>query len=199
MSEWWKSLSGKFNLLTPPTEATETLSLRDRLEREKDRQRIEARQRASGEADTLAPGESIEQAQIQDIRALCSLLGWKLGVKTEPSELTGNPSKVDGYWFGVKRYWDFATAEGQEDQISWKLHFFKPCNHCRTLVPTIELGDFAEVRHATERMMDGEEIQVARATSRLAGYLNDMEAGRPDLYCPRICPSCRKLIKGGTL
>ena len=199
MSQWWKSIQDKLGRATPGI--LQPLSLRERLEQEQARQRRQEKLSANRGPDaTLSPGESMTEAEAQNKRVLLSLLGWKLEVKKDISELSGNPSKVDGYWFGVKRYWRFARNENEQDELSWKLHFYKPCTHCRALFPTIELGDYMEIKIAAEKMMlEGQEVLITKSTARLASYLNDLEAGRPDPHCPRMCPACRKLIKGGTI
>jgi hypothetical protein len=203
VGEWWRSITERLNKLHPEAEGgpAPPVSLRDRLEHEKERLREEAeRQEKAEPGQTLAPGESREEAELQDRRVLIALLGWKLDVRFEPGQFpTTNPAKVEGYWFGVRRYWRYARAEGEEDRIGWKLFFHRVCPNCKALVPTLELGDYAEVDAAAAKMMVGGEAQVGKSTHRLASYLNDLEAGRPDPHCPRLCPGCRKLMKGGTL
>ena len=199
MSEFWKSLQDKLG--KPAVEAAKPLSFREKLELEQSRQREqEKRALAVNRAGMpLKPGESIAEASDEDKRMLSSMLGWKLDIKVDFRTLTTNPAKVDGYWFGVKRYWKFGRSEGEEDELSYKLHFYRKCDHCRALVPTIELGDYLEVKEAGRKMIeDGVEVPVAKSTARLAAYLNDLDKGKADPYCPRMCPSCKKLIKGGT-
>lgn len=200
MAEWWRSITDKIGKLSDSEAVAPPATLRERLEREKEKLKMESEQSRHGAVEARAPGETREDAEVQDRRVLIALLGWKLDARFEPGKHpTSNPSKVDGYWFGVRRYWQPARKAGEYDQIGWKLFFHRVCPHCKALVPTIELGDYAEVGEATARSMVGEDVEVPKSTARLAAYLNDLEAGRPDMYCPRQCPACRKLIKGGTL
>ncbi len=197
----WKSLQDK---LGKPTEVIPTPpTFRERLEQEQERQlEQEKRARAVHGAGRLPlkPGESPEEASVEDKRVLASMLGWKLDIKQDYRTFETNPAKVDGYWFGVKRYWKFGRSENEEDELSYKLHFFRKCENCRTLFPTIELGDYLEVKEANRKIIEeGVEVFVAKSTARLAAYLNDLEKGKSDPFCPRMCPACRKLIKGGTL
>jgi hypothetical protein len=199
MAEFWKSIQDKLGKATPAI--PEPLTFRERLEREQERQREQIKRQASvGTNSPLAPGESVADANLQDKRVLISMLGWKLDIKKETGEITTNPAKVEGFWLGVKRYWRFARNEDEHDELSWKLHYYRTCIHCKAQIPTIELGDYLEIKGAAEKMMtEGQEVLVVKSTARLAAYLNDLDAGKPDAHCPRMCPKCRKLIKGGTL
>jgi len=200
MSQWLKTIQDKLGKATPAE--PKQVSFRERIEQEQERQRDQMKmvnQRRGG-GGTLMPGESAEAASLEDRRVLASLLSWKLDIKADYNEFNGNPAKIDGYWFGVKRYWKFARQEGEEEELSYKLHFYRRCDQCRALVPTIELGDYLEIKEATRKQtLEGQNVTVHKSTARLASYLNDLDSGRIDPYCPRMCPSCKKLIKGGTL
>lgn len=192
MAEWWKSFTDAFGSKDP---AAKPASLRDRLEQEKVRLRETEKQRRMG--DHRRPGESEDQAMKQDAKALATLLGWKLDVRVE--DLDVNPARIDGYWFGVKRY--VVESETPDDpnrpyDISYKLFLYRPCSHCRFLIPTIELGDYSEIVEAAKRMTRGEDPGVGKSTAAMAKYLAETEGDRLDPYLPRFCPKCRKLIKG---
>ena len=208
MAEWWKNIT---DALARPSDAAasrnHTATLKERLDREKVKlreQELQNRARSMGGPNAAPFGgpDASEAAQQEDLRALRALLGWKLGVT--PKDLPGNPSKIDGYWFGVRRYitekpLDDPARDGASYEPCWKLHFFRQCPQCRFLFPTLELGDYSEALEAAKEMMAGKEAEVSRSTEKLAVYLNALESGKPDEHCPRYCPSCRKLIRGGTL
>jgi hypothetical protein len=200
MSQWLKSIQDKLGKATP--DEPKPVSFRERIEEEQERQREQqkiAMQRRTGNRTPMM-GHSAESATVEDKRVLATMLSWKLDIKADYNTFAGNPAKIDGYWFGVKRYWKFARHEGEEEEQSYKLHFYRRCDHCRALVPTIELGDYLEIKEAARRQaIEGEEVTVTKSTTRLAAYLNDLDSGRSDPFCPRMCPSCKKLIKGGTL
>ncbi len=195
MADWIKNLSSVFSRTTDESLVRErTESFKDRLDREKASLREQEARRFQNGGNTQTAGpDTDEAARQEDLRALRALLGWKLGIQT--GDVVGNPSKVDGYWFGVRRYVK-EKAGGYE--TCWTLHFFRQCPHCRFLFPTLELGDYAEALQAAQNMMDGKDAIVSRSTQKLAAYLNVLESGGADEYCPRLCPSCRKLIRGGT-
>ena len=192
MGEWWKQITAALGRPDDPAaQRDEAATLKAQLNREKQKLK-------TGSAKTGAKTGAEEAAWQEDLRALRSLLGWKLGVTVK--DLTGNPSKVDGYWFGVEPYVkDTKDAAGQRDyERSWKLFFFRQCPQCRHLFATLELGDYSEAIQATQNLMAGEDAGVGRSTEKLAAYLNDLEQGKPDEFCPRHCPNCHKLLRGGT-
>lgn len=187
MSEWLKSITG----LLVKKEPGET-TLRDRIEAEQRRLREATERNASG--------RTVAEEQIllhEDLKALQMLLAWKLDVKAE--NLLANPAKVDGLWFGVKRYFREGKGENAAPMVSWKLYVHRVCPNCKHAIPTLELGDHAEVTEAVEQMAHGKETEVSKSTTRLARYIADVEANHPDPYCPRFCPQCRKPIRGGTI
>lgn len=207
MAEWWKNLTDA--LARPSDEAAgrqRSTTLKERVDREKEKlreqeMRTESRSRNGvvygGGGTVRDPGEAELQ---EDLHALRALVGWKLGVQVK--DIAGNPSKIDGYWFGVRRYIKEkpASKNGGDSgyEPCWTLHFFRQCPSCKFLFPTLELGNYSEALEAATAMMAGKDAEVSRSTEKLAAYLNDREAGRPDEFCPRQCPSCRKLIRGGT-
>lgn len=184
MAEWLKTITEK--LRKPSDEIT----LRDRLEAEQRRQREAAERPGSG----LTPAQE-QVVSKDDLKALSTLLAWKLDVRKD--NLLANPAKVDGLWFGVSRY--LRHIEGESDPaMSWKLYLFRACPHCKHLIQNIPLGDQAEITAAMEQTIRGQETPVGKSTSRLAAHLADIDANKPDPYCPRFCPQCRKPIRGGT-
>jgi hypothetical protein len=122
------------------------------------------------------------------------LLAWKLDVHVE--NLTENPALIDELWFGVKRYLGPPLVEDGPYEIYWKLHFYRTCPHCKNILPTIELGDSAEVNAACQQAMLGQEVFVPKATKKLAAYLEEIDRGAMDAHMSRYCPHCRKPIKG---
>ena len=192
MSDWWKNITAVFARPGDEREQREqAASLRGQLDREKQKLRAVNASGTSKNAQEAAAWQ-------EELRVLRSLVGWKLGVQVK--DLAGNPSKIDGYWFGVQPYVrDTVDSNGGRDFArSWKLYFFRQCPQCRHLFPTLELGDYAEAEAATQNLMAGEEAGVVRSTEKLAAYLNDLEQNKPDEHCPRHCPNCSKLLRGGT-
>jgi hypothetical protein len=189
MAEWWKKISESLKVESP----RQNQSLRDRLDREKEHLRKD-RERHYSQTEHRRAGESDEQARMEDARALAHLLGWKLDVHVEG--LTDNPALIDDLWFGVKRYLGPPIEEDGPYEIYWKLHFFRTCPHCKNLIPTLELGDSAEIVEASKKSMLGQDILVPKATKKLAAYLEELDRGAMDPYMSRYCPHCRKPIKG---
>lgn len=185
MTEWLKTLTEKLK------KPSEEITLRDRLEAEQRRQREASLRTASGL--TRAQEEEVNK---EDLKALTTLLAWKLDVKKD--NLAANPAKVDGLWLGVTRYLPRVEGETASAGVSWKLYLFRPCPHCKHLIQNIPLGDLAEVTYAMEQTIRGQDVPVSKSTARLAAHLADIEAHKPDPYCPRFCPQCRKPIRGGT-
>jgi hypothetical protein len=186
MPEWLKNISGLLG-----KKESGTVTLRDRLDAEQRRLRESTELSSSGR--TLEEERHIQQ---EDVEALKKLLAWKLDVKAD--HLLANPAKVDGIWFQVRRYFR-AGENGSGSVPSWTLHSCRVCPGCKTRIPTIILGDYAEIADAVERIATGKGGEVTKSTPRLAAYLADVEANRPDPYCPRFCPECHKPIRGGTL
>ncbi len=194
MAEWWKTLSEAFRKVEHPGRA---LSLKDRLSQEQVRLKEEdARwRRGNGDApEPRTPGETEAMARQEDARALEALLRWKMDVNLV--DLNENPVNIDGYWFGVQRYVGPPVYEDGPYEMLWKLHLFRPCPHCKLLIPTIELGDYAEALAATRQIASGQEAFVPKSTQKLASYLNEIEGGRFDPHLPRVCPKCHNLLKG---
>jgi hypothetical protein len=189
MAEWWKALRESLKTENPK----QSLSLRERLDKEKEHLRKD-RERHYSTTEHRKPGESDEQAEIEDIRALTLLLGWKLDVHVEG--LNENPALIDDLWFGVKRYLGPPLEPDGPYEIYWKLHFFRTCPHCKKLIPTIELGDSAEIVAASKGSMLGQEVLVPKSTKRLAAYLEELDRGAMDPYMSRYCTYCRKPVKG---
>ena len=185
MAEWLKNIADK---MKKPSEET---TLRDRLDAEQRRQR-EATQR-TGSGLTIAQEQEVNK---EDLKALTTLLAWKLDVRKD--NLLANPAKVDGLWLGVSRYFRRGEGENPDPVISWKLYLFRACPHCKHLIQNIPLGDLEEITNAVEQTIHGKETPVGKSTARLAAHLADIEANKPDPYCPRFCPQCRKAIRGGT-
>jgi hypothetical protein len=192
MTEWLKSFTDVFKA----PQNSKALSLKERLEQEQGRLKEEEERlrKAGPRGEHRMPGETDAQANKQDCTALATLLRWKLDVKVE--NLDQNPARVDGYWFGVRRYFGPPLEPDGPNEVLWKLHIYRPCMHCKHLIPTMELGDSAETKVATQQMMRGETVTIAKSTEKLAAYLNEVEKGRLDTHMPRFCPSCRKPIKG---
>lgn len=194
MTDWLKNLTSVFS---KGQEDARNLSLRDRLEQEQVRLREEqerARRTGGNTPEHRLPGETDDQANRQDCAALATLLKWKLDVKVE--NLDQNPAKVDGYWFGVRRYLGPPVEPDGPNEILYKLYTYRPCIHCKHLIPTLELGDDVETRAAAKQMMLGQPVSVTKSTEKLAAYLNEVAGGRLDPHLPRFCPACRKPIKG---
>ncbi len=185
MTEWLKTITEKLK------KPSEEITLRDRLEAEQRRQREANQRTASGL--TLAQEQATNK---EDLKALTTLLAWKLDVRKD--NLLANPAKVDGLWFGVSRYSRRGEGESPDPVTSWKLYLFRPCPHCKHLIQNIPLGDQAEITDAVEQTIHGKETPVSKSTARLAAHLADIDAHKPDPYCPRFCPQCRKPIRGGT-
>lgn len=188
MTEWIKSITGLLNKKEPGE-----ITLRDRIEAEQRRLHEQTTVTKSGR--TISDEQTIKK---DDLKALQMLLAWKLDVHRD--NLTENPAKVDGLLLGVKRY--FRTAKGTSAaEVSWKLFVYRLCPNpnCKHQIPTLELGDHAEITDAVEQMATGKDAEVGKSTTRLARYIADVEANKPDPFCPRFCPQCRKAIRGGTL
>lgn len=211
MSDWWKAFSTALGKEGSAAEGQQQPApgLRGRLEQELERLRGEEKFRRQAAAETSAGGiaaggardgryrgEDGQQMLHEDLRALTTLLRWKLDVEAAPER---NPARVDGLYFGVQRR-PLRDDDGHVTQeVTWRLYLYRPCPHCKFLIPTIDLGDHREVMEAVKQETAGNAVQIIRSTEHLAGYLHDIQRGRPDQYYPRLCPSCRKLLKGGTL
>jgi|GEM_PF-2967315 hypothetical protein len=194
MSEWWKAIAETFRKVEHPN--SKSISLRDRLEQERTRLREEEEQwkRGGGGKDAHPHYATDARIKQEDARALATLLGWKLDVHLK--EEIENPANIDGYWFGVQRYVSEPEIEDGPYVTYWKLFVFRPCTHCKFLIPTLELGDYTEVVAATKQMALGQDYYVPKSTQKLAQYLNEIEGGRFDSHLPRVCPQCHKLLKG---
>ncbi|GAB4454865.1 MAG: hypothetical protein OHK0029_10070 [Armatimonadaceae bacterium] len=192
MAEWWKALAETFRKVDHPKK---NLSLKERLEEERNRLREEEEKWKRGGGNEPHPNYAVDaRIRQEDARALATLIGWKLDVHLE--EVTENPVNVDGYWFGVQRYVSAPEEEDGPYVTYWKLFVFRPCTQCKFLIPTLELGDYIEVVAATKQMALGQDAYVPKSTQKLAQYLNEIEGGRFDPHLPRVCPHCRSLLKG---
>lgn len=193
MADLFKTLAQAFRKVEHPEKRPKTL--KERLAEEQDRLREEeARWRTGGQNAPRMPGETEAGARLEDCRALMTMLRWKMDVYLE--NVNENPVNVDGYLFGVQRYVTDSEDDEKAYDICWKLFVFRPCTHCKALIPTLELGDYSEVLAAGKQIALGQDAYVAKSTGKLASYLNEIEGGRYDPHLPRVCPKCHNLLKG---
>jgi hypothetical protein len=193
MADLFKTLAQAFRKVEHPEKKPQTL--RERLGAEQERLKAEEERWRSGGGQALRlPGETEAGARVEDCRALTTLLRWKMDVYLE--NVTENPVNVDGYFFGVQRYVTDSEDDEQAYDIRWKLSVFRPCTHCKALIPTLELGDYSEVVAAGKQVALGQDAYVPKSTAKLAAYLNEIEGGRYDPHLPRVCPRCHNLLKG---
>jgi len=189
---WWTALKDNIGKLGKQ-ESRQPKTLKDRLELEMERLRQDERKAAAEQERQQHLLSTADERE--DQRALGTLLRWKLDVSDETPP-TQNPAKVDGIWFGVERY-PFTTPDSEVEETRWKLYMYRPCEHCRHLIRTIELGDYFEVLEAVRLETLGEDIELEKSTPKLANYLHDMDSGKPDPEWPRACPACKKPLKNG--